>query len=305
MRTAFVFMLLIIAAFTAWAQDFKTDFVKSFNAKDTSAQREILEKWEAEDANDPELYTSYFNYYFGKSKQSMLILENTPQGEKSLGIQDSTGKTVGYINGGTFFDPADFGKAIAIIDTGIKLFPTRLDMRFGKTHVLGQKGDWNAYTAEIVRSIEGHFEDSLVWTWTEGKLVEDRDDFFLSSIQDYQYDLYQTGEDSLLPKMAEIAEKILSYQPDHVESLSNLSITYLLTDQFDKALVPLLQAEEIRPTDAIVLSNIAQAYLLLEDKENAIIYYQKVAEHGDKDLVEFAEARIKELSTEYPDSYRE
>ncbi|MEL7534839.1 MAG: tetratricopeptide repeat protein, partial [Bacteroidota bacterium] len=295
MKTPFVFTLLSLALFAVWGQEFQEDFVKSFNAKDTSAQREILAKWQEADANDPALYTSYFNYYFVKSKQSMIILEDAPKGKESLGIQDSTGKTVAFFNDGVYYDPVNFGKAIAIIDTGISKFPTRLDMRFGKTYILGEKGDWDAFTAEILKSIEGHFEDSLLWTWTEDKLVEERDDFFLSSIQDYQYDLYETGDDSLLSKMAEISEKILSYHPDHVESLSNLSITYLLTEQFEKALKPLLKAEKIRPTDAIVLSNIAQAYFLMEDKESAILYYQKVVEHGDQELIKFAKERIKEL----------
>ncbi len=295
MKTSFVFTALIIVVMTAWAQDFQADFVKSFNAKDTTAQIEILEKWQAADANDPELYVSYFNYYFVRSKQEMIMLEASPTGEQSLSIQDSSGQSVGFLNGGIYYDPVFFEKAIAIIDTGISRFPSRLDMRFGKIYVLGLKKDWDAHTNEIIKAIDDHFADSVQWTWSEGEAVEDRNDFFLSSVQDYQYDLYGTGDTSLLPKMGEIAQAVLNYHPEHVESLSNLSITYLLTDQFDKALVPLLKAEEIRPTDAIVLSNIAQAYFMMENKEKAILYYRKVIEHGGEDIAAFAKDRIKEL----------
>jgi len=298
MKTSFFLILTFWVAALAWGQDYQQDFVQSFEAKDTSAQRQILEKWQAADANDPELYTSYFNYYFVKSKQEVISLEGSSSGEQGFALQDSTGKAVGYLNSGLYFNPIDFERAIMMIDSGISLFPTRLDMRFGKIYAFSVKKDWDAFTAEILKSIEGHFVDSLIWTWSEGKTVEDREGFFLSAMQDYQYDLYETGDDNLLPKMGEIAEKILGYYPDHVESLSNLSITYLLTDQFEKALVPLLKAEEIRPTDGIVLSNIAQAYFMMEDQENAILYYQKVVEHGDEQLVKFAKDRIQELSKE-------
>jgi tetratricopeptide (TPR) repeat protein len=95
--------------------------------------------------------------------------------------------------------------------------------------------------------------------------------------------------------MREISEQILKYYPNHVESLSNISVSYLLTGEYEKALIPLLKAEKIDPKDAIVLSNIAQAYKLKEDKENAIKYYKKTIEFGDERIKEFAEQQIKLL----------
>lgn len=295
MKNHLLLLIALLFVQLVWAQDFQTEFVNSFDAQDTAAQRQVLAKWQASDVNDPELYTSYFNYYLQKSQQEMIMMEAMPQGEQSLSIMDSSGQAVGFLNGGVYYNPSDFGMAMAMIDSGITRFPTRLDMRFGKISALGLKKDWETYTAEIIETVEDHYEGKLAWTWAEGEAVEDPENFLLSSIQDYQYDLYGTGADSLLPKMGEISQKILSYNPDHVESLSNLSITYLLTGQLENALEPLKQAEKLRPKDHIVLGNIAQAYYMMKDSENAILYYRKVIKHGDREAVQFATKRIEEL----------
>jgi len=71
------------------------------------------------------------------------------------------------------------------------------------------------------------------WTWANNENQENGKDFFLSSLQDYQVQLYNTGNDDLLLNMREIANEVLKFYPNHIESLSNLSITYLLTGEYD------------------------------------------------------------------------
>ena len=95
--------------------------------------------------------------------------------------------------------------------------------------------------------------------------------------------------------MREIANEILKYYPNHIESLSNLSITYLLTGEYDKGIDALKKAEKINPKDFIILSNIAQGYKLKGDKEKAIEYYQKTIEYGDEQAKEYSKQQIKEL----------
>ena len=56
-----------------------------------------------------------------------------------------------------------------------------------------------------------------------------------------------------------------------------------------------IKQEKINPEDDIVLSNIAQAYKLKEDFENAIKYYEKVMLYGNEDIIEFAKYQIEQL----------
>ncbi len=97
------------------------------------------------------------------------------------------------------------------------------------------------------------------WTWTAHKKLEAPEHFMLGSIQEYVVQLFNAGDEQL-NRMRRIAQAVLKYYPKHVESLSNLAITYGLQGDYDKALDALFKAEKIMPKDAIALNNIATMY---------------------------------------------
>jgi len=251
-------------------ENFQEKFQELCQTKDTIGQQKLLQRWEKAYPEDPELYTTLFNYYFDKSKkESLNISTKQPEGE-SLSLQDKDGKTVGYIGDGQMiFLNKPLKKSFEKIDKGIHLYPNRLDMRFGKIYALGH--------------------------WTNNEKHNGGKKEFLLSIQCYQLQIYNTGNDDLLKYMQEIAVKILEYYPNHIESLSNLSITYLLTKQYDRAIEKLKIAEEINPKDGIILSNIAHGYRLKGDIANSIIYYEKMLTLDDSKSVEFAKQILEEI----------
>jgi tetratricopeptide (TPR) repeat protein len=210
-------------------------------------------------------------------------------------LKDSLNNIAGYIGGETYFEENDFNKGIEKISEGIEKFPDRLDMRFGKIYAYGLVEDWNSFTTEIISAIKYSYVNKNKWTWTLDEKKTNGEDFFLASLQDYQVQLYNTGDDSLLINMRMIANEILRYYPNHIESLSNLSVTYLLLGEYDKGIEPLLMAEKIDPTDYIVLSNIAQGYKLKGNNDKAIEYYEKTIKYGYKQAIDFAKQQIEEL----------
>jgi len=283
---------------TLAGQNFKSKFSELCSEQDTAGQRQLLESWEKSNATDPELYVAQFNYYVQKSRQDMIEIGNNPKGDQVLVIegQDTTVKEpVAYMYDGTFYEPTQLNKGFAAIDQGIEKNPSRLDMRFGKIYMLGEAEEYGRFTSEIVDCI--HFSNTIdnKWLWSENEPVKDPKEFFLGSLQDYILRLYETGDDALLPNMERISNAVLKYHPDHVESLSNLSIVYMLTDQLDKALEVLLRASKIAPTDYIVLANVARAYMALDNKAKAIEYYELTVKHGDERTKEFARKQIEEL----------
>lgn len=278
-----------------FGQDYKTEFDKLCQEGDTTKQIELLTKWESEDPNNPELFTSYFNYYFLKSRQEFISMsKNQPKGE-SLQLQDSSGQVAGFLGSEIVYNNETLQKGLDKIDQGIKLYPNRLDMRFGKIYALGQTEDWENFTKEIVKTIHYSKKNNNEWTWTFNEKRENGKEFFLSSIQDYQLILYETENDDLLKNMRTVAEEILKIYPDHIESLSNISITYLLTGEYDKGIEALLKAEKIDPKDGIVLGNIAHGYKLKGDIENSIKYYEKMLILDDPKMVDFAKQQIEAL----------
>jgi tetratricopeptide (TPR) repeat protein len=288
-------LIAILISQIGFSQDYQSDFQKYCQTNDTINQLKILTEWNSANPKDAELYTSYFNYHFMNSKQEVLAMStNEPNGE-SLVLKDSLNQTAGFLGSKIHFDQKELEKGISKINEGIKLYPNRLDMRFGKIYVLGEVSDWKNFTSEIKKTIEYSTKIGNNWTWTNNEKYDGGEKEFLLDIQTYQLQLYNTENDNLLKNMREIANTVLKFYPNHIESLSNLSITYLLTGEYDKGIEPLLRAEKINPKDYIVLSNIAQGYKLKGDKKKAIEYYEKTVEFGDDRAKEYAKQQIIEL----------
>lgn len=295
MKKIFKILIVILTSQIGFSQDYQSEFLKYFEKNDTINQLKTLKKWQSKNPKDAELFTSYFNYHFMKSLQEVLALTTEQPNGESLVLKDSLNENTGFSGNQIHYNHVELNKGLDKIDKGIEIYPNRLDMRFGKIYALGQIPDWISFTAEIVKTIEYSSKNNNEWTWTNHKKFDGREKEFLLDIQNYQLQLYNTGNDDLLKNMREIANKVLEFYPNHIESLSNLSITYLLTGEYDKGIEPLLRAEKINPKDYIVLGNIAQGYKLKGDNKKAIEYYEKTAEFGDEKAKKYAKQQIAEL----------
>ena len=228
-------LLILLAVNFVIAQDYYSEFLRACESTEIDNRSEILDKWEETDPSNPELFTSRFNYHFTNSQQEVLELKTgEPQGD-ALVIQDSLGNVAGYMGSNILYDSLELEKAFKYIDKGIELYPERLDMRFGKTYAYGQLNNWGKFTSEIIETIKHSSSKSNSWLWTNNEQKEGDNEFMLSAIQDYQLQLYNTGNDKLLLNMRQIANTDLDQYPNHIESLSNLSITYTLLGELDKA----------------------------------------------------------------------
>ncbi len=294
MKLRIIITLIFVVNFT-FGQNYHEKFKKYSEKKDTIQQLKILKEWESKNSNDSELYTSYFNYYFSKSRTEIISISKNSNGKDGYQLKDSIGNVAGYIQPNISYNEKYSNLGIEYIDKGILKFPKRLDMRFGKTYALGQNENYTEFTKEIIKTIEYSNIIKNDWTWTNDKKLDDAENFMLGSIQNYVTQLYNTGNDDLLENMKNIAETILKYYPNHIESLSNISIVYLIRKEIDKGLEYLQKAEKINPTDYIVLGNIAQAYKMKDDKVNAIKYYELVKKYGDENAKASSDENIKIL----------
>ncbi len=276
-------------------KDFQSQFKVLFEKNDIAGQEKLLQKWEKEKPDDAELYVSYFNFYLNKSRQENLSLNSKPQSKDSLKITKEDDKNVvAYLGTEVSYEKKDFDKAIEYISKGIEKFPNRLDMRFGKTAAFGRIEDYESFTNELVKAIDYSNINKNQWLWLNGKPIENPQKMFLSTVQDYFVQIYETG-DKNTNFLKQIAEAVLKYYPDNVENLSNLAIYYMLKEDYDNALTPLLKAEKLAPTDFIVIGNIAWAYFLKNDKKNSLKYYELLLKYGDKAAQNQAKEKIAEL----------
>jgi tetratricopeptide (TPR) repeat protein len=270
--------------------------------KDTLGQRILLENWEKRSLNDPELYVAYFNYFVEKSRSEVLVigqdLKQNAYMVLEIESQDSSKQDrVEYMYRQVSFQEFYTQKAIEWIDKGIDRFPNRLDMRFGKIYFLGLLENYEAFTEQIIQTVDYSAINQNQWLWTENCVLEQPKEMMLGSIQDYQNDLYATSQDTLLYNMQKIAEAVLKVYPDHIESLSNIGAVYFLLGQYEKALTPLLTAYQLNPKDLVVINNIAEIYNELGLNIKAEAYYRLMMKYGDKQDKKYAKEKIKELKS--------
>lgn len=190
-----------IITFSSFSQHHKTEFNQLLSKNDTTAQRSLLQKWEAKNNQDPDLYVAYFNYYVNRSKQEIIEIGNNPQGDDVLKITNtdkSKKDQVGYIYGVQMFNPLLVQKGFYYAERGLQIAPARLDIRFGKVFVYSKMKDWNNYAQEIIKAVNYGATIDNKWLWTDNKPLEDPKEFLLQNIQSYQNQLYDTNDDNLL-----------------------------------------------------------------------------------------------------------
>lgn len=295
MRKIFLFILLTAISNLVSGQTYYEKFKTLFQQNDTIKIASLLTEWEKTSPNDPELYTAAINYYFSNSKKEIVSVDRQQKTNESFQLTDSTGQVAGYINSSLDYDTEKLSKAIKYANIGIDKFPNRLDIRFGKCHILQQIEDYDNFTKEIIKTIDYSQVNKNNWLWTENKKQENGESSLLESIQSYLKQLYDTEDDNLLLNMIQIGEATLKIYKSNVEILSTTSVALLLTKNYDKAIEYLKQAENINPKDFIVLNNIAQGYKLKGDKANAIKYYELTEKYGDERAKLQARRNINEL----------
>jgi tetratricopeptide (TPR) repeat protein len=85
----------------------------------------------------------------------------------------------------------------------------------------------------------------------------------------------------------------LKYKPNDGYITDSLGWVYYQKGQYQKALQVLKKASELANEDAVILEHVGDAYLKLNDKANALKYYQKSMDKRDKEKDKDAE-KVKE-----------
>jgi tetratricopeptide (TPR) repeat protein len=255
-----------------------------------------LLEWEKNDPDNPEMFIGFFNYYLHKGSQTAVAIEETPPAEgEHLELTDDSGKVVGYMYDTTKYNPEDVSLALNYLNRGLIIAPDRLDMHFGKIHLLQQVKDYLHQSVALIDSLKQSNINSNFWLWSDNQQVENGAQVFLNSIQDY----YQTwfneqSEDSI--KATQMASEVqMKLYPNHIYGYNNMAFSYLLTGEISRGLEYLLQAETIDKSDAIIINNIALCYKELGNTEQAILYFNKLLNYPDQVDPEYVENMINTL----------
>lgn len=296
MRTILTIFLIVFTILCGQGQNYYKQFIRlnEQKAKDSDII-ELLEKWEKAEPNCAELYVSYFNYYFNKSKKEIVHLERKPGSGENIPFQDSTGKTVGYIYAGFQYNDSLFQLGQKYVNIGLQKNPKRLDMYFGKLYTLRVAGFYDKFTEELKKVIDIAVKTNFDWLWSEDKKLEDSKNFFKETIQQYCNELFSM-QPPLFDVIIEISNKMISHFPNDIEYYSNIGSCYAMQGKFKKGIDFFEKAIKINTKDIIVLNNLAYSFEQIKDYPNAIRYYKMVGEYGNNQDKVFADKKIKELS---------
>lgn len=270
--------LLFVGSIGAWAQNWEDQFIAAFHQQDSLAQRQVLQQWEKAQPNNAELMTMYYNYYMQRARREIVQVFSTPPDGEALELRNEKGELSGYMGSEIFYEKAQTQQAIAWLDRALQSYPNRLDIRFGKIYALGLIEDWQPFTTAILEAIAHGKKINHHWLWKNNEAVDEAADFFAGSIQDYQVDLFNTQDDELLNNVRTIARQLLEQFPNHIESLSNIVVSYMYEKKYEQALPYLERAIQVDPEDAILVNNMAELQKRMGHYNEARRYYQRLIE---------------------------
>jgi tetratricopeptide (TPR) repeat protein len=291
----FTLLLLLTGTIQINAQNWFQEFAALLQKKDDAGQRKLLKKWEKADKNDPELYVAYSNYYYEKAKTTTTGIYNYKIPGQTELYKDSTKPNV-HMYAINTYDTALIAKGISYLDQGIAIAPNRLDLRFGKVYTLGEVKKYDEFTTEIVKTIQHSIAIQHQWLWSFNKPLKDPEKVVFNAGERYFTQLANLQDEKQYDNMLKLVNARLELTPNNPVVLTTYSSINYLKKNYTEAVKGLLKAEQLDPNDVIILLGLARNYTALNDKANAIKYYQKVTTLGNKDEVEFAKEQIDELS---------
>ncbi|MDR0516083.1 MAG: hypothetical protein LBH25_03465 [Fibromonadaceae bacterium] len=278
--------------------DYKGKYETLLKDKKYDELHEHLRVWESKEANNPELYMAYFNYYINKSKSLQIFPDKEGKnGNHTFTVyHHETGEAVGSFSGSLQYDKDDFIKAVEYLDKGLGFAPNRLDMRFEKIHVLNKIGHYRDAGNELCASLEFSKKIDNNWLWANNEKVEKGESFFFSNMGDYYQSWLDAKTEESLDQVKKCIEKQIELYSANIFAYDLLGIYYIMKGQLQETLKYFLQAEMLDPNDCITLMKIGQIYLEMDDKQKAKEYFTKVLNIGNEEDKEVAKDFLNNMA---------
>lgn len=295
-----VIIIIFLLSTVVLANDYKDTYVQLLEQGKYEELYQHLQKWEELDSHDPELYIAYFNYYFNISMSDCITVKKEPPQGESIVIEDpDTGEEVGYIYGETYYNEKKVDLALKHLNVGLKRYPNRLDMHFGKIHTLGEISKYESQKNAILDVLNISSKIDNKWLWHNGKKLDDAFNFMIESIQGRMFHFFNTDIKNRNKFVLEISKKIIEFYPDVVYPYNNIAVVYFNQKNYQEAIKCFKLAEQKKPLDTIVINNIAYLSMIIGDKDTSLEYYEKLKKYGDEEEKKLAEQQIKELINNY------
>lgn len=270
-------------------------YKKLLNDSDTVALKDCICQWEKAEPKSPDVIAAWYNYYIKRAMTEVLNLSTVKpvDGTQYFELQnDTTKETTGYLYGQTEYNDKLMQAAYAKIDEGIKEFPDRIDLPFGKVHMLLKQGLYDDALSELSKVIERSKVNHNQWLWTLNKPITDGKEFLIDTMQDYFNQLIDIQDNK---PAYELNEMMLAAYPEDIRIRSNKASLLAMKGNYAEALPLFASIHKDAPEDDIVAFNLAICYEKTGDKKNAIANYQPLANSKNADIATAARQALRSL----------
>ncbi len=292
--TALLFALVLST--TVFADDRETYLKLLDEGKFTDLEQHLI-KWQRVDGKDPEVHIAWFNYFINrKLKTGMAIDKSIDTTKPHMIITDpESGKVVGYLGDKVYYDYEDVMSAIGHLDTGISFASNRLDMYFGKIHILGAIGEFDKQAAVVLHILELAAKNRHQWSWSQNKPLPDGKQFLLDNVQHYHESWFERQTKASMAAILAVSSRQIALFPEEMTGYNVLSYYYNIQNRKDEAMNVLLKAHSVKKDDYIIIGNIGMLYEELKDKANARKFYTIMMQSQDTEISGWAKNRIKRV----------
>lgn len=308
-KTSYASKTDIFKSGKATKEQFKKEYEKLLKDGEYQKLYDLLVLWNKQYPDDPELYIAFFNLYSNLSIDSGLVIRTDKSYESSTDFvakDPDTNEIVGYLTHQTTFNKEYALKALYYINRGLKKYPDRLDMHFGKIHYLMMMKDYKSSKKHIIKLLDLCPQINNKWFWKNYEPIKDEDgnhiiwDVIQGHIYTMFQDYFKNHDNSILDYIFEISKKEIEIFPEYgPEPYNNIGIIYYFNDDYQNALKWFLKAFNFNEKDTIVINNIAYMYEKLNDYENAIKYYDLFLQYADNDSdIKAINKKIEKLKEE-------
>ena len=220
----------------------------------------ILDKWEAEFPDDPDMLHGRFSWCYLKSQSSSVVPKSQDRfmGNKPLlSLPDSTspGGKRNYFEE-ISFDPELYSRASKYISRAISLRPDELRFRFDKISALiaYEKESPDLATEDIRALVDYNVTQKPSWI-CDGKPVDE--DFFKAAVQEYCFTFFRIGSPACFDSFHELAVKMHGYWPKDPVFLDDIGSWWLIARKNTKtALATYKKVLKLDSSDYTALKNI-------------------------------------------------
>ncbi|UTC90199.1 tetratricopeptide repeat protein [Treponema denticola] len=298
MKKSIVLFFILLVSFRIFA-DYKSEYDNLLSARNLEGIAALLPKWEKAEPKNPELYIAYFNYYLLKGQRSTHSLDTYKKDNtNSLALVDKkTNKIAGYLNNNIWYEKEDVDKALSYLEKGLKFGKSRLDMYFGRIHILGEIGEYEKQSQKIIEVLKLGKEINHKWLWSMNEVIpaSESERIFLVSINDYYKALIQKSSPQTLSAAEKTCEAQLKLYPKNIEVHNYLALAYIGQGKIQEALNVLLKADKLAKEDYTILFNMASCYETLKQYDKAKECYLRIKKNPDKQVQDMADQKLSEL----------